>query len=52
MPLSQFPRIPSSLPLIMRVFLHPSIHYNVPSLDFPMLGHLSSHHRTKDLSFH
>jgi hypothetical protein len=36
----------------MRLFLHPPVHSHLPALDSPILGHLSSFHRTKDFSFH
>jgi hypothetical protein len=36
----------------MRVFLHPLTHSYLPTLNSPTLGHLSSLHRTKDLSSH
>ena len=36
----------------MMVFLHPSTHSHLPTLDSPTLRHLSSLHRTKDLSSH
>jgi hypothetical protein len=36
----------------MRVFLHLCTHSHLPTLDFLTLGHLSSLHMTKDLSFH
>ena len=49
-PVSPYPILPP--PDSMRVFLHPPIHSNLTVLDFPILGHLSSLHRTKDLSFH
>ena len=57
-----FPGFPPSLPetpyhilpppASMKVFLHPSTHSHLPALDSPTLGHLSSLHRTKDLSSH
>ena len=39
-------------PASMRVFLHPPTHSHLPTLNSPTLGHLSSLHRTKDLSSH
>jgi hypothetical protein len=36
----------------MRVFLNPPTHSYLPTLSFPTLEHLSSLHRTKDLSSH
>jgi hypothetical protein len=45
--------ITSSLPPgFVRVFLHPSTHSHLLALSSPILGHLLSLHRTKDLSFH
>jgi hypothetical protein len=39
-------------PASMRVYLHLPTHSHLPTLDSPTLGHLSSLHRTKDLSSH
>ena len=39
-------------PASLKVSLHPSTHSHLPTLNSPTLGHLSSLHRTKDLSFH
>jgi hypothetical protein len=36
----------------MSVFLRPPPHSHLPALNYPTLGHLSSLHRTKDLSSH
>jgi hypothetical protein len=36
----------------MRLIFHPPNHSHLPTLHSPTLGHLSSLHRTKDLSFH
>jgi hypothetical protein len=56
-PLSQsFPQetpyhiLPS--PASMKVFQHPPTHSHLSTLSSPTLGHLSSLHRTKDLSFY
>lgn len=39
-------------PASMRVFLHLPTHSHLPALDSPILGHLSSLPRTKNLSSH
>ena len=49
-PETPYPILPP--PASMRVFLHPPIHSHLPALSSPMLGHLSSIHKTKDLSSH
>ena len=41
-----------SSPASMKVFLYTLAHSHLPVLDSPTLGHLSSLHRTKDLSSH
>jgi hypothetical protein len=56
--LSWFPSLPETshhilpAPASRRVFFHPPTHSHLPALDSPTLGHLSSLHRTKDLSSH
>ena len=40
------------LPASKRVFLHPPILSHLPAFDSPTRGHLSTLHKTKDLSSH
>ena len=57
-PLFQFPSLMETpyyilLPrAYMRVFFHRPTHSHLPTLDSPILGNLSSLHRTKDLYFY
>jgi hypothetical protein len=57
-PPSRKPPIPSSLSLLLWGYssthppTHPPTHSYLPALNSPTLGHLSSLHRTKDLSSH
>jgi hypothetical protein len=56
--LSWFPHLPETpypiLPLTASrmVFLHSPIHYHLPAFSSPILGHLSTLHKTKGLSSH
>jgi hypothetical protein len=56
-PLSQSPPPKALYPILpppvsMRVFQYPPTHTHLSALSAPILGHLSSIHRTKDLSSH